>query len=48
MIWKFNKVYNADRQLHDHERPVRFELPVPDHHEVAPRDRRGLYVHPRP
>jgi hopanoid C-3 methylase HpnR len=48
MIWKFNKVYNADRQLHDHAAPVRYELPVPEHHEVAPRDRAALYIHPRP
>jgi magnesium-protoporphyrin IX monomethyl ester (oxidative) cyclase len=45
MIWKFNSVYNADRQLHDHAEPVQYELPVPEHHDVAPRDRRALYVH---
>ena len=45
MLWKFNKVYNADRQLHDHELPVQYELPVPDHHAVGQRQRRELYIH---
>ena len=47
MLWKFNRVYNADRQLADHRRPVRYELPLPDHHAVAARDRRELYIHAR-
>jgi hopanoid C-3 methylase HpnR len=47
MIWKFNTVYSAQRQLADHDRPVRYELPVPDQHAVAQRDRRELYVHTR-
>lgn len=45
MLWKFNKVYNADRQYGDHHREVRYELPVPDHHEVGAKDRRELYIH---
>ena len=45
MIWKFNHVYNADRQLRDHARAVRLELPVPDHHHVQRRDRRAMYIH---
>lgn len=48
MLWKFNQVYNADRQYAEHARPVRYELPVPQQHEVAPRDRRELYIHERP
>jgi hopanoid C-3 methylase HpnR len=47
MLWKFNSVYNAERQCRDHEMPVRYELPVPEHHAVAPRDRRELYIHTR-
>ena len=48
MLWRFNRVYNADRQYGDHGRPVDYELPVPDHRELAgPRDRRELYVHSR-
>ncbi|MFR9799547.1 hopanoid C-3 methylase HpnR [Streptomyces sp. MS06] len=46
MLWQFNRVYNADRQIADHRRPVRYELPLPRHLDVA--DRRKLYVHSRP
>ncbi len=35
MLWKFNKVYNAPRQHGDHQREVRYELPIPEHHEVG-------------
>ncbi|MDR7299989.1 hopanoid C-3 methylase HpnR [Haloactinomyces albus] len=48
MLWKFNTVYNPQRQYADHHRPVRYELPVPHHHEVGPRDRQELYIHSRP
>jgi magnesium-protoporphyrin IX monomethyl ester (oxidative) cyclase len=47
MLWKFNSVYNADRQLADHAEPVRYQLPVPDHHTVQRRERRDLYIHNR-
>lgn len=47
MLWKFNSVYNVDRQVAEHHQPVRYELPVPQQHEVAPKDRRQLYVHTR-
>lgn len=47
MLWKFSSVYNADRQFAEHSRPVRYELPIPDQHTVAPRERRELYVHTR-
>ncbi|MGI5193729.1 hopanoid C-3 methylase HpnR [Streptomyces sp. CA-288835] len=46
MLWKFNRVYNPRRQLADHARPVRYELPLPPHTELG--DRRELYVHTRP
>ncbi|WP_215447920.1 hopanoid C-3 methylase HpnR [Streptomyces sp. ATCC 21386] len=45
MLWKFNTVYNPERQLADHRRPVRYELPVPRHLDVG--DRRQLYIHGR-
>jgi magnesium-protoporphyrin IX monomethyl ester (oxidative) cyclase len=45
MLWKFHRIYNAQRQLADHSRPVRYELPQPRHAELAPRDRRQLYIH---
>jgi magnesium-protoporphyrin IX monomethyl ester (oxidative) cyclase len=50
MIWRFNRVYNADRQYADHQRPVRYELPRPAGHHGAPLDggsRRQLYLHAR-
>jgi magnesium-protoporphyrin IX monomethyl ester (oxidative) cyclase len=45
MLWKFNTVYNPKRQLADHQREVRYELPLPRHLDVA--DRRQLYIHTR-
>lgn len=44
MLWRFNKVYNAQRQFSDHQREVRYELPVPAHHEVS---RTELFIHHR-
>ncbi|MCH0564498.1 MULTISPECIES: hopanoid C-3 methylase HpnR [unclassified Streptomyces] len=46
MLWKFNDVYNPRRQLADHRRPVRYELPLPQPVDVG--DRQQLYVHVRP
>jgi hopanoid C-3 methylase len=46
MLWKFNKVYNPKRQYADHQRPVQYELPLPQHLDVA--DRQQLYIHSRP
>lgn len=45
MLWRFNSVYNPERQLADHYRPVRYELPLPERTDVG--DRRKLYVHDR-
>jgi hopanoid C-3 methylase HpnR len=45
MLWKFNQVYNPKRQLADHQRPVRYEMSLP---QTAPRgqlDRKSLYIH---
>jgi magnesium-protoporphyrin IX monomethyl ester (oxidative) cyclase len=44
MLWKFPRVYNAERLYADHARPVRYELPPPVHRPVGPRPRE-LYVH---
>jgi magnesium-protoporphyrin IX monomethyl ester (oxidative) cyclase len=45
MLWKFDKVYNAERQYADHQRPVDYELPPPS---LAPAGgRRQLYIHTR-
>ncbi|MBO2463054.1 hopanoid C-3 methylase HpnR [Actinomadura violacea] len=46
-IWKFRSVYNAGRQYGDHQRKVRYELPVPDHRSVGPAGRKELYIHER-
>ncbi|MFI9601170.1 hopanoid C-3 methylase HpnR [Streptomyces sp. NPDC052043] len=46
MLWRFNRVYNPRRQLADHTRPVRYELPLPRPLEAG--DRRQLYIHSRP
>jgi hopanoid C-3 methylase len=45
MIWKFDKVYNADRQYSDHLREVDYLLPPPAEPEGSVRDRKDLYVH---
>ncbi len=44
MIWKFNRVYNPQRQHREHMLPTRYELPLPDQRPVG---RRELYVHDR-
>jgi hopanoid C-3 methylase HpnR len=45
MLWKFSSVYDADLQFADHQRPVRYELPLPPAVPVAAPDRKDLYVH---
>jgi magnesium-protoporphyrin IX monomethyl ester (oxidative) cyclase len=48
MIWKFNQVYNADRQYSDHLREARYLLPAPAERPVEAPDRKArkeLYVH---
>jgi hopanoid C-3 methylase len=45
MIWKFDKVYNADRQYAEHLQPVEYQLPPPAEHPVTMPDRKELYVH---
>jgi magnesium-protoporphyrin IX monomethyl ester (oxidative) cyclase len=47
MIWKFNSVYNPQRQLADHARDVHYELPVPEPRKLTSRNRAELYVHRR-
>jgi hopanoid C-3 methylase HpnR len=44
MLWKFNKVYNPDIQYADHQLPVAYELPLPEHRPVG---RKELFVHSR-
>ena len=46
MIWKFNKVYNADRQYSDHLQEVRYQLPPPAEHPPGQvPGRKELYIH---
>ena len=48
MIWKFNKVYNADRQYSEHVRDAEYLLSPPRQDAAAPavpRGRQDLYVH---
>jgi hopanoid C-3 methylase len=45
MIWKFNKVYNADRQYSDHLRDVEYLLPSPEERPAGKVDRKDLYIH---
>ncbi|MEZ3179534.1 hopanoid C-3 methylase HpnR [Streptomyces pimonensis] len=46
MLWKFGSVYNVRRQLADHHKPVRYELPLPGH-GAAPPARQDLFIHTR-
>ena len=45
MIWKFDQVYNADRQYGDHQRAAEYLLPPPVQRPVARPDRKELYIH---
>ena len=45
MIWKFNQVYNADRQYSEHLREARYLLPPPAGKPVEASDRKELYIH---
>ena len=44
-LFKFNSVYNAALMLADHERPVRYEMPLPPPTPAAGMKPRGLYIH---
>src|SRR5579875_2582472 len=45
MLWRFQKVYNARRQLEDHWQPVHYQLPDPDFAPDRKVERKELYVH---
>jgi hopanoid C-3 methylase len=45
MLWKFNRVYNAERQVRDHKRPVRYEIKLP-RKNASKTDLNALFVHP--
>jgi hopanoid C-3 methylase len=45
MLWKFDRVYNADRQYSEHLREVQYLLPPPEERPSAAPGRKELYVH---
>jgi hypothetical protein len=45
MIWKFSKVYNANRQYEDHQRPVPYEMKPPASSSGTHHEGTQLYVH---
>ncbi len=46
MIWKFNDVYNADRQYSEHQQKATYLMPQPaPSPAVTPANRKALYVH---
>jgi magnesium-protoporphyrin IX monomethyl ester (oxidative) cyclase len=44
MLWKFNSVYNPERQYQDHLRPVKYALRLPETHAAHPAPSE-LYIH---
>lgn len=44
MLWKFNSVYNPQRQLADHAMPVNYEMRLPEPASL-PASKNDLYVH---
>jgi hopanoid C-3 methylase HpnR len=47
-IWKFNKVYNADRQFADHQQPVVYNIRPPGPIVPLSKERSELFIHPKP
>jgi hopanoid C-3 methylase HpnR len=45
MLWKFNRVYHAERQYADHYRPVKYALRAPTGSGTAKPSASQLYVH---
>ena len=46
-IWKFNKVYNSERQFADHQRPVTYAMREPTPMIAGKGVAARLYVHPK-
>ena len=46
MLWRFNRVYNADRQHADHGRPVTYAMRPPPPPGTPPPRARDLFIHP--
>jgi hopanoid C-3 methylase HpnR len=47
MLWKFNSVYNPQRQIADHQQEVKYEIRLPHTVREKKLDRESLYVHRR-
>ncbi len=47
-IWKFNKVYNSERQFADHQRPVSYAMRQPVKMTPGKELSKQLFVHTRP
>jgi hopanoid C-3 methylase len=45
MLWKFSSVYNAKRQLADHQREVRYPIALPPATHAKQVDQKLLYIH---
>jgi hopanoid C-3 methylase len=45
MLWKFNSVYNADRQYGDHFRETRYQMRPPSFHSGTRPRAEALYIH---
>jgi hopanoid C-3 methylase len=45
MLWKFNSVYNADRQYADHFRDARYLMRPPSFHTSGRPNAEALYIH---
>ena len=46
MLWKFNKVYNPERQFAEHLQPVKYQMRPPKMHTTGRPDNSLLYIHP--
>ena len=47
MLWKFDKVYNAERQAAEHRRHVKYEMKLPARPPASRLDRSKLFIHPQ-
>jgi hopanoid C-3 methylase HpnR len=46
MLWKFNSVYNPERQYQEHAREVKYQMRPPRIHTEGRPDAKLLYIHP--
>ena len=46
MLWKFNGVYNVERQTRDHERAVNYQMKLPGAVVAGRLKRESLFIHP--